>query len=199
MAPPDSDAERPAPDGCPHVAAARAEGGEALERALELARASAHGALLVSRRGRRLDAQEREELLQEAATRLLQGITQTSRPVENLQDWAKATVELLLKERWQRRARDAREGTPLEDAPPPIAVDTPEEQALARERRSRVRACLERLPPHYRNMLNLRYREQLSNAEIAAHVDKTEKAVEQAIPRALRLVRACLEKRSVRP
>jgi len=189
---------------CPRVTRARrrdADGADGLEAALELARACARGAVLGSWKGRRLDAEGREEVVQETLLRVLHGITRTDRAVESLQDWVRGTVELVLRERWheRRRAPLAAGLAPGAAAEPLSHEPHPEERLLAAERRHQVRACLDGLPPHYRRMLHLRYRERQTNAAIAARLGKSEKAVERAVPRALKLVRACLERKRAAP
>jgi RNA polymerase sigma-70 factor (ECF subfamily) len=181
------------------VAAARAGGSEAVEAAMEFARACAMGAVLVNWRGRRLDTGAREDVVQETLTRVLQGITQTEKPVKDLQDWVRGTVDLILRESWKQSDRQPVELEPERSSELPSDDLLPPETLLASERRTIVWECVDDLPAHYRRMLLLRYRERCSNADIATQLEKTEKAVERAVPRALKLVRDCLERKKMAP
>jgi RNA polymerase sigma-70 factor (ECF subfamily) len=175
----------------PLVARARDPGGRHLEEATAFARDCARGALVVNWKGRQLDDGEREEVVQETLARILAGIASPQKTVRSLQDWVKGTVDLVLRERWRQQRR----GTP--ERADPSRPEEPDEALLGSERRAQVWACLDRLPDHYRKMLLLRYEDGLPNRGIAQAMAKTEKAVEQAIPRALRLVRECLERKGV--
>lgn len=171
----------------------------ALDDALAFARTCAAGAVLGNWKGRRLSPEGRDEVVQETLLRILRGIRRPEKPVKDLQDWVRGTVDLVLRERWKDTSRSS--GEP-EDNPlvlSPSREPSPADALLASERRARVRDCLEELPDHYRRMLLLRYREQFTNAVIAQHLGKTEKAVERAVPRALQLVRECLERKRMAP
>lgn len=58
------------------------------------------------------------------------------------------------------------------------------------EERQALRACVERLPEHGRNLLELRYEKALSIAELAERVKRSEEAVHKALVR----LRAALSK-----
>jgi RNA polymerase sigma-70 factor, ECF subfamily len=60
----------------------------------------------------------------------------------------------------------------------------PEELCLDSERRERVRACLEALPPERRYALILKYVDGLSVAELARILGKSDKAAEALLSRA---------------
>lgn len=184
---------------CPRVASARRDGADALAAALEFARACAAGAVLVNWKGRRLDVEAREDVVQETLVRVLHRIARTEARVEDLQDWVRGTVELILRERWKQLSRQHVARDPARELEVRSDDARPEEVLLASERRALVLECLDGLPEHHRRMLLLRYREQCTNAEVAARLGKTEKAVERALPRALKLVRACLERKKMAP
>ena len=85
------------------------------------------------------------------------------------------------------------EGSALELAERLLTVDTgPEDAALKAELRQRVRTALERLAATDREVLVLRYLEELSVAEIAAVLDLGESAVYARHLRALKRLKAIL-------
>ena len=178
---------------------AREGGPEALEAAMEFARACASGAVLGSWKGRRLDRDARDDVVQETLVRILRGITRTEKPVENLQDWVRGTVDLILREGWKQRERHRAESEPAPSTEPTSHEERPQDALVESERHAFVWECLDGLPPHYRRMLLFRYQEKLSNADIAVRLEKTEKAVERAIPRALKAMRDCLERKRMAP
>lgn len=69
----------------------------------------------------------------------------------------------------------------------------PSQQLLRDELRRRVRAALERLPPRDRELLVLRYLEQLSTRDIAIELETTEGAVKVRHLRALTKLRSLLD------
>jgi RNA polymerase sigma-70 factor (ECF subfamily) len=72
---------------------------------------------------------------------------------------------------------------------------SPSARLLAAELRERVRAALEALEPHDREVLVLRYLEQLTTKEIAAVLGITEAAVKTRHRRALERLRRRLDER----
>jgi RNA polymerase sigma-70 factor (ECF subfamily) len=72
---------------------------------------------------------------------------------------------------------------------------SPSARLLAAELRERVRAALEALEPHDREVLVLRYLEQLTTKEIAAVLEITEAAVKTRHRRALERLRRRLDER----
>lgn len=58
-----------------------------------------------------------------------------------------------------------------------------------------LRACLERIPPRDREMLERRYRDDASRADLAARVGIGEAGVKQALRRARERVQRCVEAR----
>ena len=166
---------------------------------MEFARACATGAVLGNWKGRRLDQDARDDVVQETLVRVLHGITRTDKPVKSLQDWVRGTVDLVLRERWQQRQRHPLESESASSSEPVSHEERPQDALVESERRALVWECLEGLLPHYRQMLLLRYQEKLSNADIAVRLEKTEKAVERAVPRALKAMRVCLERKRMAP
>src|SRR5947209_5121691 len=73
----------------------------------------------------------------------------------------------------------------------PLAADAPgpDEQASRREQVARVLAALDRLPPDYREVINLRNLEGLSLVEVAGRMRRSHAAVRQLWGRAIRQLR----------
>lgn len=161
---------------------------------------AARGALIGNWRGRWMDEAGREDVRQEVHLRILAGVADLERPIENLADWVRGTVDLVLRERWRDRTNRGADG--LEAAESVEAggeLDSPPATLLHAEDRELVRACLETLPPHHREMLRLKFEDGRTNRATAEQLGKTEKAVERALPRALGLVRECLGRKRFLP
>ncbi len=194
--------------GDARVAACRAGGPQAQAELAEFVEAAAWGALRGDWRGRRLDAAQREDAVQETLTRILDKVLSTEKPVEDLQDWVRGTLRRVLMEGWRRtRANPVRggltgggggaapeDGTTLESdslTDDSAGLD-PVDASMAVEERAALWSCVDGLSRPVREMLLLRYREGLRNREIGVRLGKTEKAVELAIPRALKKLRECM-------
>jgi RNA polymerase sigma-70 factor (ECF subfamily) len=96
-------------------------------------------------------------------------------------------------------AREQHFGVPLPDKSANILADhlvasgtSPSQRALRAEQLDRVRVALAQLPENDREVLVMRYLEQLSNQEIAAVMDVTEAVVKTRHVRALARVRRLL-------
>ncbi|MFN0053961.1 MAG: sigma-70 family RNA polymerase sigma factor [Planctomycetales bacterium] len=79
------------------------------------------------------------------------------------------------------------------------SASNPLAQAIREERRRRVHEALEQLLPHEREILVLRYLEQLSTTETAAVLEVSESAAKMRHLRALDRIRTVLEKNSHPP
>lgn len=76
----------------------------------------------------------------------------------------------------------------------PLTASSPSRQVIRRELRRRVRDALDRLPETEREVLIMRYLEQMSVGEIAAALEISEGAVSMRHLRALERMRILLEK-----
>ena len=65
---------------------------------------------------------------------------------------------------------------------------SPEEKVTLDELRSRVNACLNLLPPQYRQLLQLRYYEDLSNRQISLKLNISKRSLEGKLYRAKKLL-----------
>jgi RNA polymerase sigma-70 factor (ECF subfamily) len=72
----------------------------------------------------------------------------------------------------------------------PISESTPSAQAARREESARLLAAVEKLPPHYREVIELRAFQNLGYDEIAARMNSSNDAVRYLWVRALRKLRA---------
>lgn len=60
-------------------------------------------------------------------------------------------------------------------------------------RQNELRECLQQMPPHSRQLLELAYEQRLTHAAIASRLGRTLAAVEMALVRLRRALRACIE------
>jgi RNA polymerase sigma-70 factor (ECF subfamily) len=95
---------------------------------------------------------------------------------------------------WHRHRRDVRREQPLvtdRGQEPPLAGDPsgPNQGAAPRGRAARLLAAVERLPPDYREVINWRYFHNLPYPLIAAHMNRSERAVRKLCERAVRRLR----------
>lgn len=98
----------------------------------------------------------------------------------------------------RRRTRDrARQAPETEAATVADRLGTPETQTLDRESRDGIRAAVARLPEIYREVVVLRYFNELSVDEVAAVLDRSPSTVGVQLLRARRLLRKALEGPSV--
>jgi RNA polymerase sigma-70 factor (ECF subfamily) len=173
-----------ATDGDDALMAWLAGGGAAGEAAFgELVRR--HGAGLARHlRGVTGDEALAEDLLQEALLRVYQARERWTPGQASLRTWLHRVAHNLAIDALRRRKHrgvDALEAAAEELDPGP----GPEERLLGRLRGEDVRAALGELPPRDREVVALRFEEDLSHAEIAAIVGGSEGAVKQRVWRAL--------------
>jgi RNA polymerase sigma factor (sigma-70 family) len=95
--------------------------------------------------------------------------------------------------RWQRRFE------PLKDAPEPEDDSLRgEENALSRERREALKACLQQLEAHVRDAVLLRYMHDFSYPQMAALSHERPPALQARVARAMPALRRCMENKGVR-
>jgi RNA polymerase sigma-70 factor (ECF subfamily) len=94
--------------------------------------------------------------------------------------WVLGVARHKLVDHWRRQARDDRNLRALvDDAPPP-----PEDPWDVQLDAARARQALERLGPHHRAALTLRYLDDLPVAQVAALLERTLHATEALLVRA---------------
>jgi RNA polymerase sigma-70 factor, ECF subfamily len=96
--------------------------------------------------------------------------------------------------RWSRRF------TPEDEAPEPSHPDPPVDERLgATTTGQAVADCLQRLEPHVRMAVMLRYQEGLAYDDIARISRERAGTVQARVARAMPLLRQCLERKGVAP
>lgn len=78
-----------------------------------------------------------------------------------------------------------------------VAPDNPEYQVVVEELRQITRACLQKLDPDTREMVILRYMEDLPTKEVAETLHFSEQQVNTALKEAIQQLRHCLENSGV--
>ncbi|TSC88150.1 MAG: RNA polymerase [Microgenomates group bacterium Gr01-1014_16] len=71
---------------------------------------------------------------------------------------------------------------------------TPEEQTSLNDLRTQVNRCLNLLPPRYRQLLHLKYYQELSTKEICLKLDLSPRSLEGKLYRAKKLLASVYEK-----
>lgn len=134
-----------------------------------------------------------EEVFQNAAVVIVEGAT-AGEPIRNFRAWAKEIVRRQALYRLRQQRQEAKRFRPISpelfDA---ISAafqedDTPEVQ---REIRA-LRGCLEKLPPHQRTLLVLRYERQQSFEQISQATATTPGATQRALSRIRLALHACV-------
>ncbi len=150
--------------------------------------------LAALRRARSLTGSEddAEDAVQEATIKAWRAMP-TFRPGAAFKPWLMAIVANEAHSRGReakRRGNLARraeaEATAL---PPPTEVDSPEARLLAEEQAREVQAAAESLPQRDRDVIRMRYQEDLSEAEMAEELDCAPGTVKSRLARARRRLR----------
>jgi RNA polymerase sigma-70 factor (ECF subfamily) len=101
---------------------------------------------------------------------------------------------LKARKRWEQRF------TPEDAAPEPASGDaTADERISARGVGAAVTDCLQRLEPHVRMAVLLRYQEGLAYDDIAKITSERAGTMQARVARAMPLLRRCLEQKGVTP
>jgi len=131
---------------------------------------------------------EAEEVAQEAMLRLWQHAARFDPEQARLSTWLHRIAANLAID----RARRARTAPPQEAGLVPDPTPGPEAALEERQRRDRLTAALEELPPRQRAALALSYDQGLSGAEAAAALSVSTRALEGLLRRARRFLSARL-------
>jgi RNA polymerase sigma-70 factor (ECF subfamily) len=107
--------------------------------------------------------------------------------------WA-ATIAVRLAQNWlrSRAGRTAREGTALDDAPPPVVPADTLDTLVTDERDRRLWDAVSALPSGERTVVYLSYRQDMRVAEIARALDVASGTVKTLLFRARQKLRAAL-------
>jgi RNA polymerase sigma-70 factor, ECF subfamily len=105
--------------------------------------------------------------------------------------WLYRIASNAIADRWRRAARE--QGTALADDPPDESSHADPEEA---ENRARLFRLVATLPSDQRRVIEMRFAEGKSIAEIAREIGRTDGAVKQLQFRAIQSLRASIEKKS---
>jgi RNA polymerase sigma-70 factor (ECF subfamily) len=105
--------------------------------------------------------------------------------------WLYRIASNAIADRWRRAARE--QGTALADDPPDESCNADPEEA---ENRARLFRLVVTLPSDQRRVIEMRFAEGKSIAEIAREIGRTDGAVKQLQFRAIQSLRASIEKKS---
>lgn len=134
-----------------------------------------------------------EELFQDLAVAVLEGGERYDPAAGDFDAWVRGIARNL----WRAHLRRRRPASPLESiAEQAVAAAWDdrgaEEAAEQEERLTRLRACLDRLAPAARTLVQQRYAEALSSAAIGAASGRSPAAVDTALCRVRAVLLACL-------
>ncbi len=138
------------------------------------------------------DHNDVEDLLQEVTAVLWEkyGSFDRSRP---FRPWALGVARLQIL-KWKQRGARSREIL-SDDVLALLEHTAAAEAESVEERRLHLRDCVAGLPAHVKDVVRLRYLEELPIAELAARVRKSVAAVEMILVRVRRALRECVDRR----
>ena len=139
-------------------------------------------------------AEEAEDLAQEVYLRLLRTDEREHGHIENAQAYLFTVAANLLKERAVLAAR-AGSSLPLDESKNDLAATdlTPEETFYTHARGRRLWTVVDGLPPRYRAVLLLHYRDGMTYREIGANAGMSAHTVKKYVSHALGLCRRALK------
>ncbi len=133
-----------------------------------------------------------EEITAETFHRFLLALKHGSGPAEHLSAWLYRVAHNLIVDFYRRQP--LQEPEVLDDVAESLAEPDHGEMVEQHMQAEQVRAALRQLTPLQQQIITLRYLEELSHAEIARVVERTEGAVKALQHRALDSLRRILEK-----
>jgi len=142
------------------------------------------------------DFHEAEDLLQEVSVALWESFDRYD-PARPFQGWALGIARHKVLD-WRERRGRQRPAFSMEflDVLEKAQADSGAELA---ERRPLLQRCLEALPGHLREMVDLRYGEGLRLEELAVRLQRTVGALQVALVRVRRTLRDCIERKRAQP
>jgi RNA polymerase sigma-70 factor (ECF subfamily) len=138
------------------------------------------------------DPHARDDLFQDVALVLWEKYVSYD-PARSFGAWARGVAGKRIMQRWEREGR-----TPLPFSPQAIQAiaDAYERtESSASDRAAALELCLERLPRRSRDLLALRYEQNLTLNEIAVRLGRTLDAVHKALSRIRSRLQECVQKR----
>ena len=128
------------------------------------------------------DVELTRDLADEGFHRLLRSVQKQKHPGQHLKAWLYRTAHNIVVDHYRRQQH--RQHLPLDEE----LIDADDDPAQTAERRAsaaRVRAALHKLTPQQRQVIALKFLEELSNQEVAAVLSKPVGAVKSLQHRAL--------------
>jgi RNA polymerase sigma-70 factor (ECF subfamily) len=138
------------------------------------------------------DPDEAEELLQEVSALLWEKFDSFD-PARPFRAWALGFARLQIL-KWKQKAARSREVL-SDEALRLLENAAIESAATAEERRGVLQDCVKNLPSHLKDVLRLRYLEELPVARLAARVRKSVAAVEMTLVRTRRALKDCVDRK----
>jgi RNA polymerase sigma factor (sigma-70 family) len=136
--------------------------------------------------------QDAEDLLLEIFLAALQNPALIGLPAERQLAWLRRVARNKVIDHYRHTALLTM--LPLEQTPPPEDQRlTPERQAEEQETRTWLAQAIKGLPPEQRELLRLRYAQELRLTQIAALMEKSEGTVRKMLSRTLRRLRTLYE------
>lgn len=131
------------------------------------------------------------DVMAETFHKLLASLRDEGGPADNLSAWLYRVAHNLLVDGYRRQPDNP--PVPLEQAPDVAVAGRQEARVERQERVARARSALRKLTPLQRQVISLRFLEELSIKETAEIMDKTEGAVKALQYRATNSMRRILE------
>jgi len=135
---------------------------------------------------------EAEDLLQEVSVALWEGFERFDEK-RSFTGWALGIARHKVID-WRGR-RGRREAVLALDVLDAIGCTALEESELLAERRSALHRCIDALPAHLRDMVELRYRDGLPLEDLAARIRRNVGAIQMALVRVRRSLRDCVDRK----
>ena len=136
--------------------------------------------------------QDAEDLLLEVFLAALQNPALSGLPAERQLAWLRRVARNKVIDHYRHTALLTM--LPLEETPPPADQRlTPERQAEEQETRLWLAQAIKRLPPEQRELLRLRYAQELRLTQIATLLERPEGTVRKMLSRILRRLRTLYE------
>lgn len=144
------------------------------------------------------DGHVAEDMLQEVWLRLCDADAREVN-IDNLRAWSRGVARNLMLHHWRDR-RDAKVVANSSQLEVLEALDRlfQEDDLCAeiwRNRRAALTRCVEELPEHSRQLIELKYEKRLSMAEIAGQISRTLAATMMSLSRVRKALEECVEKR----
>lgn len=135
---------------------------------------------------RTADPREAEDLTETVFLKVWEALPRFRPEETSFRTWLYRVAHNLVVDHYRTRktATQLEEGSALPDPSP-----SPEQQIMAREREQQIARWIAKLPPDYQQVLTLRFVQDLSHAETAQILGRSEAAVRVLQYRALRALR----------